>query len=240
MSKRSLKVEKSSLSKFLDSISRINESCIVEVRDGVLSAITASADNTLLLYGEITNTESNYNSSLNLPDIKKLNRVIESIPTDKPEFTLENNNIQYSGSGLKFKYHLYEDGFLTKPPINIEKIKSFEYDVVFTLTKDNVNSLIKSSVFATDSNKMYLFTEEGKLKCELTDRAKHNTDAITLDLCDVDFVLNPIPLNLDNIKAINMIDSEVKFNINTKFGVMIIDIIKDAIKLKYIITSLTQ
>ena len=229
--------------KFLESISKINESTILtlsEGKTGLLTSLVSSADNTLILYGEILGVDANYNGTLNIPDLKKLIRVVDSLDTQDLSLTINNNNVEYRGKSLKFKYHLYEDGFLSKPAINVEKIKSFNYDINFILKKEQISSIIKGSTFATETNKLYLYTQDGRLKGELTDRARHNTDVFALDLGEVDFTLSPLPINFDNIKLLSFIGEDIKFGINTEYGVTIIDISNNSIKLKYIITSLTQ
>lgn len=241
---RELKVQsRSELIRFLDAISKINESSILDIQQGspgLVSCLVSSIDNTLILYAETTSIESNFSGSSNIPDIKKLIRVIESINTPSINLRINTNNIEYKGDSVKFKYHLFEEGFLSKPTINLEKIKNFKYDVSFSLTKDILQQIIKSSAFATDTNKIYLYTENGSLKAELTDRARHNTDMINLNLGVVDFNLDPLPINFDNIKLLTSVSETINVNINTEYGVVVFDIINKGIKLKYIVTSLTQ
>ena len=229
--------------RYLDSITKINESAILNIvsgEPGSINSLVSSADNTLILYSEINNIESNFTSSINVPDIKKLVRVIDSINTKSASFKINSNNIEYKGSSVKFKYHLYEDGFLSKPSINIEKIKQFNYNISFTLKKEVIHSIIRGSSFATETNKLYIYTEDGILRGELTDRARHNTDVFSLNLGEVDFQLSPLPLNFDNIKLLSLISDDINFGINTEYGVTVIDICNNDIKLKYIVTSLTQ
>lgn len=241
---RRLKVQsRPELSRFLDAISKINESGIINIQSGepgLLSCLVSSIDNTLILYAEANIVESNFTGTCNIPDFKKLIRVIDAINTSDICLKVNSNNLEYKGDAVKFKYHLYEDGFLAKPTINIEKIKSFKYDVSFSITKDILQQIVKSSAFATDTNKVYLFTEDGSLKAELTDRARHNTDMISLNLGNVDFELKPLPINFDNIKLLTSLSNSIDVNINTEYGVVIFDIINNGIKLKYIVTSLTQ
>jgi len=241
--KRELKLQnRPEFVKFLDAISKINESAIVNVQEtpGLLSCLVSSADNTLILSAELNSVDTNFSDTNNIPDIKKLIRVVDSLNIKDMTLTVNSNNYEYKGNSVKFKYHLYEDGLLAKPTINIEKIKSFKYDISFSLTKDILQSIIKGSTFATETNKVYLFTEDGYLKAELTDRARHNTDALCLDLGKVDFEIKPIPLNLDNIKLLSTIDNVINVGINTDYGVCVFDIQTSSIKLKYIVTSLTQ
>ena len=229
--------------KFLEAISKINESAIVNVQEGEpgnLSCLVSSTDNTLILLAELDSIDTNFSGTNNIPDIKKLIRVIDSINLKSINLTVNSNNYEYKDKSIKFKYHLYEDGLLAKPTINIEKIKSFKYDINFQITKDLLQTIVKGSTFATETNKVYLFTEDGCLKAELTDRARHNTDALCINLGEVNFELKPLPLNLDNLKLLTTIDNIISIGINTDYGVSIIDIQTNTIKLKYIITSLTQ
>ena len=242
--KRELRIQKrSEFIKFLDAVSKINEAAIVNVQagePGQLSCLVATEDNTLILFAELNSVNVNFSGTNNVPDVKKLTRVVESITTKDLTLCVNSNNYEYKGNRVKFKYHLYEDGLLAKPTINIEKVKTFKYDISFQITKEVLQTIIKGSVFATDTNKVYLFTEDGFLKAELTDRARHNTDALCLDLGEVDFNLNPIPLVLDNLKLLSTIDSLINVGINTEYGVCVFDIMSDDIKLKYIVTSLSQ
>ena len=75
---------------------------------------------------------------------------------------------------------------------------------------------------------------------ELTDRARHNTDNFSLCLGDIDLTLAPIPVNFDNIRLLSIIDNEFIVKINTEYGVVVFEIEANNIKLKYIISALTQ
>jgi hypothetical protein len=39
--------------------------------------------------------------------------------------------------------------------------------------------MFKGSTFASETNKIYFYTENGQLMAELTDRSRHNTDNFT-------------------------------------------------------------
>jgi hypothetical protein len=231
--------DRSEFLKYLDSVSKISDSAIFNINNKGISCLVASADNTLILYSQY-NIETDIAATINVPDIKKLYRVIDTIDSKEVDLVINSNNIEYRGDNIKFKYHLYEEGFLSNPSINIEKIKSFVFDVKFTLGKNAITQLLRGSTFASETNKVYFYTEDDKLKAELTDRSRHNTDNFAITIGDVDFNLSPIPINFDNIRLISSISSDYKFGINTDYGVIIIDNNNSNIKLKYIISSLTQ
>ena len=231
---------KSEFLKFLDAISKINDQgVILDIKDRKVSALVLSLDSTLILHTELTGVNE-LEDTLNIPDVTKLKLVLDAIEKEDIDLIVNQNNLQYNSSDIKFKYHLYEEGFITRPNINLDKISKFVYDVEFKLDKNIVQRIFKGCGFAHETNKIYFYTENNKLMAELTDRARHNTDNFTLSVCDADFKLDPIPLNLDNIRLLSMINSEFNVRVNTEYGVVVFDIENKYIKLKYIISALTQ
>tara|TARA_R110000787_G_scaffold56579_1_gene129899 strand:+ start:223 stop:942 length:720 start_codon:yes stop_codon:yes gene_type:complete len=225
--------------KFLDCNSKISDSSILEVTSDKISSLASSADNTLILQSEYT-ADTGFNDTLNIPDLKKLYRVIDTIQSEDITLQVNSNNIEYNGSGIKFKYHLFDEGFLSKPSLNLDKINSFKFDITFTISKDIIQQVFKGSTFASETNKLYFYTDNGNIMAELTDRARHNTDKFSISLGKADFNLNPIPVNFDNIRLLSIINNDITVNINTEYGVIIFDIEQSNIKLKYIISALTQ
>ena len=225
--------------KFLDALSKINESCILKIKRDGISSLIASTDGTLILHATYS-TECSFEDTINIPDIKKLVRVIDTINSKEIEFDINSNNIEYKGNGVKFKYHLFDEGFLTAPNINLDKIKSFGYDVSFELTKEILTQVFKGSTFASNTNKIYFYTESDQLMAELTDRARHNTDNFTLSVGPADYNLSPTPINFDNIRLLTNVNNVFDVNINTEYGVAIFNSCLNNIKLKYVLSSLTQ
>tara|TARA_R100000963_G_C4629467_1_gene94912 strand:- start:366 stop:1085 length:720 start_codon:yes stop_codon:yes gene_type:complete len=225
--------------KFLDCNSKISDSSILEVTSDKISSLASSADNTLILHSEYT-ADTGFNDTLNIPDLKKLYRVIDTIQSEDITLQVNSNNIEYNGSGIKFKYHLFDEGFLAKPNLNLEKINSFKFDISFNISKDTIQQVFKGSTFASETNKLYFYTDNGNIMAELTDKARHNTDKFSISLGKADFNLKPIPVNFDNIRLLSIINNDMTVNINTEYGVIIFDIEQNNIKLKYIISALTQ
>ena len=241
MEKRQLEVaNKAEFLKLLDAISKINDSgVILDIEESKISSLVSSIDNTLILCSEYK-ADLGFKDTINVPDVKKLRNVLDTIEDSNISLEINSNNLQYKGSGVKFKYHLFEEGFITKPSINLDKINSFKFDVEFKLNKNTLQRLFKGSTFASETNKIYFYTESGNLMAELTDRARHNTDNFTLSLGKIDLDLKPIPVNLDNIRLLSIINEEFNVSINTEYGVVVFDIEDKDIKLKYIISALTQ
>ena len=242
MEKRQLKVaNKAEFLKLLDAISKINDSgVILDLKKDKITSLVSSVDSTLILCSEYKTNLYSFESSLNIPDVKKLRNVLDTIEDTDISLDINSNNLEYKGSSVKFKYHLFEEGFITRPNINLEKINSFKFDVEFKLNKNTLQRLFKGSTFASETNKIYFYTEGDNLMAELTDRSRHNTDNFTLSLGKTDINLKPTPVNLDNIRLLSIINDEFNVKVNTEFGVVIFDIEDKDIKLKYIISALTQ
>ena len=238
---RTLKVKsKSEYLKYLDTVSKINDTGIIfDVKDDKLVSLVSSLDSTLILHSEYK-SDFKFNTTLNIPDVKKLRHVLDTIEEESLDIEVNSNNLEYSGNGVKFKYHLYEEGFITKPNINLDKINGFKFDIGFNLNKATIQRLFKGSPFASETNKIYFYPDGDSLMAELTDRARHNTDNFTLSLGKVDFKLEPIALNLDNIRLISLLNDDIRVKVNTEYGVVVFDIEENNIKLRYIISALTQ
>tara|TARA_R110001583_G_scaffold178023_1_gene333677 strand:+ start:2899 stop:3618 length:720 start_codon:yes stop_codon:yes gene_type:complete len=224
---------------FLDAISKISDSAIVNVQEDKLTTLVSSIDNTLILHSEYA-VPSDFQGTLNIPDIKKFSRVLDTLQSDELNLTVNSNNIEYRGDDIKFKYHLFEEGFLTNPNINLEKINKFDFDVQFSLNRGTLQQIFKGSTFTSETNKIYFYTEGKDLIGELSDRARHNTDNFAINLGEVDFTLTPTPVNFDNIRLLTTINDEFVAKINTEYGVVVFEIEANDIKLKYIISALTQ
>ena len=226
--------------KFLDSLSKISESAIITVDREKVSSLVSSPDSTLILHAQV-NMETSFYDTLNIPDVKKLTRIIDTVGGTDLSLSINSNNIEYKGNGLKFKYHLFDEGFLTKPSLNLDKINAFTYNVEFDLTKDTLQKIFKGATFASETNKIYFYTDGESLMGELTDRARHNTDNFVCSLSD-DFEGNiekPLPINFDSFRLVSFNGSrEVNFSINTDMGVITCNFKKGDAQLIYIISAL--
>lgn len=223
---------------FLESLEKIGETAIIDIKKDRVISLTATPDNTILLYGEYA-LESDFEATINVPDIKKFIRVLDTIPQTEIELTINSNNIEYKSKQLKFKYHLFDENLLTRPPMKIEKIVGLTGDISFPLTKDNTQQIVKGSTFAQNTNKIYFYSDGDGLVAELTDKAKRNTDSFTTRICDIDFELEPIPINFESFRLITMLN-QVKVEVNTQHFVFLIDSKSDNIKLRYVATSLVE
>jgi len=241
MSYLKIKNKKDFVSNFLGPVSNLNDACILSIEGNSMSCTLASADATIVCKSTIEVDTDLDNVKLNLPDIKKMVRVLDIIPSNEIELQVNENNISYNKNGYKFKYHLLDDGIIKQPNLNVEKIKKLDINTKFIVKENELNTLFKGSSFATETSKVYIFEEDGKINGELGDRSRHNTDNFICELSN-EFEGNiekPLPVNFDSFRLVSFSGSrEVNFSVNTDMGVITCNFKKGDAQLIYIISAL--
>jgi hypothetical protein len=236
---KTIKFNKEDFKNFLEGLSKVSDTSILNVETDRIFAISSSEDRSMFLWSTL---ESDYDTPqvLNLPSVKKLSKSLDLISDKEVEFILNSNNLEYKGSKIKFKYHLYGDGILVAPKLTLSKIQSLKYEYEFDVTKAFLDSVVKQSSIFKDTNKLYIFTENDKMYWSLGDRTMMNTDVLTIEGDDVDFEMDEFILNLDNIRLLSFGDSKVfNFRIN-KMGIGSISLKNGNAELNYILSSLQR
>lgn len=233
------------VAKFLNQLARINNSCALHLKDDALTGLVATPDASVILnakykFGNVYNEENKFN----IPDLGKLIRVLECLPDEGVNLKINSNNISYDEKkGVKFKYHLLEDGILSSPAINIEKVKALQYDTTINVKNTDITNLIKSASFATETDKLYLRTENGKVYGELTDKNKSNVDSIEVELSqsytgsDID---QPIAINFEIIRIVSHKFPEVTIKVNISLGVLLFELNNSSVELIYVASGLAE
>jgi len=237
-----IKNKKDFVSNFLVPVSNLNDACILSIDGNKINCTLSSADATIVCRTSIEiETDLADKTTLNLPDIKKLVRVLDIIPSVDIKLEVNTNNIAYNENGYKFKYHLLDDGIIKQPNLNVEKIKQLNFNTNFTVKEKELNTLFKGSTFATETSKVYIFEEDNKIYSELGDRSRHNSDNFVC-LISEEYEGNiekPLPVNFDSFRLISFGGSrEVKFNINTDMGIITCNFQKGDTELIYIVSAL--
>ena len=237
-----IKNKKDFVSNFLGPVSNLNENCILTLRENTLDCILASADGTIVCKASIEiETDILEEKNLNLPDIKKLVRVIDIIPSDEIKLKINENSISFNDKGYKFKYHLLDDGIIKQPSLNVEKVNKLNFNTTFKVKENGLTTLFKGSAFTTETSKVYLYEEDSKIYGELGDRTRHNTDNFVCVLSEeLEGTINkPLPINFDSFRLISFDRSrEVNFKINNDMGVITCDFMKGDTSLIYIVSAL--
>lgn len=238
-----LKNKKDFVSNFLGPVSNLNDMCILKIDNNQVECIIASSDSTIVCNARIDiETDIEEPVKLNIPDIKKFVRVLDIIPAENLELKLNGNNISYNKDGYRFTYHLLDDGIIKQPNINVDKVNSLEFDSTFNVRESNLNTVFKGSSFTTETSKLYIYSEDGKVVGELGDRNRHNTDnfvCVMSDTTEGSAITKPLALNFESFRLISFSNSrEVRFRINQEMGVITCDMKKGNTSLIYVISAL--
>lgn len=240
-----LKNKKDFVSNFLGPISNLNDMCVLKITNNNISCTIAASDSTIVCKADLeceVDTGDVEEITLNIPDIKKLVRVLEIVPAAEVELTINENNISYNSNGYKFKYHVLDDGIIKLPNINVSKINSLEFDTTFNVPERNLSMLFKGSSFTTETSKLYIFNDGDNISGELGDKNRHNTDNFICVLCDKfegKTLSKPLPVNFDSFRLLSFNNCrEVNFRVNQDMGVITCDFKKENTSLIYVISSL--
>lgn len=228
--------------KFLIPISRINDICSLTLENNVIYNLNRTPDNNFSLY--ITSSEIEYYGDkrvISFSDIKKFIKVFDCIQSNEIELSLTDNTVEYKSKGTRFKFHLINDNIVKSPNFSIDKINSLVFDLSFKISLSTINNLIKSSTFITDSNKLYIHTDDDKVYGEMTDKTKMIIDSYTTEISD-SYIGNsmdkPLAFDFDLFRNISFLRvPEFDIKINTKVGVIVFDIEDDNYKMRYISTA---
>ena len=232
------------LNGFLTPISKVADSAVLNVTTGKINALIATNDNTVIVNANYSDENITANKTLNIPDIKKLCRIIQCIESSEFDLDISSNNISYNSESVRFKYHLYDDNIISVPKLNLAKIDKLDFDSAFTLSQASIISLIKGSTIATETNKIYISTKGNELFGELTDKARANTDSYGLRISD-NFngtqISKPIPLNFEIFRII----SSMKFNsisgrLVSQMGVFTFDATSGCTETRFIVSALAN
>ena len=138
---------KSSFLRFLIAASGLYDQCIMHCSksNNLIDVFVSTESEQVILYSEYSNVVVSDDTTLNIPDIKKLIKLIGYIPCDVFTLDITNNSIVYSTTQLSFKYHLYEDGIIRVKKINKDMLKQFQGEYTFNLSTDDIDRLIKSN-----------------------------------------------------------------------------------------------
>lgn len=229
---------------FLGFISKIAESAILTITDNNITSLLSTSDNTVIVHSVYADDKVKGKSTLNIPDLKKLHRLFSCIGSKEFQIAINSNNISYSSDDIRFKYHLFDDGIITSPKLNMDKLNDLKFDGSFSISQQILINLIKASSINTDSNKLYLTFKNNSVFGELTDKSKPNIDSFDLKLTD-DYVGNAVsnsmPLNFEIFRIISSMRAKV-FNvkIHTKMGLALLELSDNLATHKVVISALAN
>jgi len=242
--------KKDLISKFFNQITRITDKCSLIIFSDHISCLTNTPDGNIILYGYYqakTDLQLNETAKLNLPAVDRLSRILDNITEDEIELDISSNCITYNKNEITFKYYLLEDGIISHSVISTEKISKLTFDCSFDVHYNKLNELSKSGSFVgVDLPKIYFFIKDNKMFCEITDKTLENIDSITYQISEqvngTQFS-NFLPVELEVFRMIALAcskDEKITVKVNTIKKVLMIELNKPNLTLKYIVSALVK
>jgi hypothetical protein len=251
MSNKIIPLPKSYLEKILKPINKLAESCVLKIKDDQLYSITASKDNSLILYSKLK-LPIHFEEAvrLNIINVKNFLSGLETLGNNG-EFSLilgENYlkcEILQNNEKTFLKYHLVDDSVIKEFPFKIEKVSTLNFDTEFELSSDKAKKILAAASFATETQKVYFGTnEEEQIYADLNDLTLQNIN--TMNICITnnwkgDKIYRTIPISLEVFKNISSAKANINVKINNEFQVVIFNIQEDnCLELKYIVSALIK
>lgn len=233
------------ISSFLSPINKLTDKCIVELDGNTATAIVSDESRVMFLHS-VCNLKHTIAepTTLNIGNVPKLCQAIDCINEDEIDFEVHHNNLKYSSPSIKFVYHLLDDNIISKNQINIDNVNSLNIDTSFNLSKQSLSTILKNSSFTSDSSKIYFFTKDGEVYCELNDKTMPNLDSIEMKVCD-EFAGDPLKtelvLRLDWFRCFSGIPfDQINIRVNDQRKIVTFNITTPSAKLQYIVSGLSK
>lgn len=221
-----LKLDKKDFAEnFLAVIGKAIDVVSIKITNTGMYTVCNKPDSSIILLGKYNyNFNISEDISLNIGDIKKLLRVLDCIEEGTLNFKINSNHLLYKSDKLQFKYHFLDDSIVPKATLKREKIESLKNDTFFDIDGKKLQEILKASSFTTETNKIYIYGQNGGVCCELGDKEKSNTDSISMNLSDSlegAPLTNVIPFNLDIFRLFSGVKFEkARVGINNTYKIM--------------------
>lgn len=238
MSSQKLTLPSKQMLHLFSSIKPITVPAILDIVDDEMDVVASTADRSIHLWANMKG-DFGVTTTLNLPSVSKLSDLIKLVGTSNVTFNLKKNKLEYRGNGVKFDYHLHEEGIINKSKVKKEKIDELVFAFSFEVEKKFFSSLLSTSSLFKDSNKIYLFTEGDELIWSINDKNRMNIDNMSITDKVVDFEMNePFIMNIDNLRLIDFLGNEkIVFDITEDCSICMVTVEKDELTLRYVFSS---
>lgn len=232
---------------FLVPVSRISDEVTITLFDKGIRTLTCDSSETIILFCEVTcQVDVQKEVELNIKDCKKFIRVLDCVQDDNLTFNIDDNCsvIKYNSVGVKFKYHLVHNSVIRKGKVSLSKLRSFKFDTEFTMTGEDLQSIIKSTSFSPDTEKVYLYQEGNNVLCEITDKTIQDTDSFTRTISNNISgkpISRPIPMSLEKLRLINSNKTDViHVKFNPSFGFFTFNVNQPNSEMLYAIPAMAK
>ena len=127
------------IASYLRPISALTDAVIIKSKNNKLECITNNEQG-LILYAAY-NLEIQNDLLLNIPNVKKLEKILSFIESEELNLDYKENSLSYKDKKMRFKYHFLDDNIIQAPKLSVDKILNLPYDIEFNM--DSLKKLAK-------------------------------------------------------------------------------------------------
>jgi hypothetical protein len=226
------------IARFIKPLSSLTESVVIKSDDNGFNCL-ANNELGVILYATYK-TDVNASIQLNIPDIKRLEKIISYINQDQIELQFKSNSLSYKDNNIRFKYHFLEDGLIETPKLSIQKIQNITTDIDFQIEYSKIVELAKGASFVGESEKLYFTIDSNGVFGEITDKTNSSVDSYGVKLLDQEFDRSiTFPVNFDIVRLLASVTTDkITVRLNTEVGLSVFEIETPESTLKYIVSGL--
>lgn len=227
------------VSDLLSPVSKLSDNLSLDLTESNGRAFVSTADNSLILSVNIPcKTDGSFKCII--PECKTFLRLFSGISKDSITINVESNYISYKDEQLSFKYHLLDESYIiNKKTISEQKLDSIEFDTKFILTKSKLSEIIKFNSIIPDAEKLYFFTETGKLFAKIGDEQKSHVNEIVTEVASSfqgKEISEKYPISIQNILLFSFSTDEIVVSVNHQLKVFKFE----SAHLKYFVMGLVK
>ncbi len=227
------------IASYLRPISALTDAVIFKTNDKKLECI-ANNEQVLIVYASF-NLEVDSNLVFNIPNIKKLEKILSFIESNEIDLNYKENSLSYKDKKMRFKYHFLDDNIIQAPKLSVQKIMSLPHDIEFEIDASKISELAKGAAFVAESEKLYINISDGKIFAEITDRANSSVDSYSIILDEDASGVKEVsfPMHFDIVRLLGATNhNKIKVQINTEQGLSTFELKTEQALLKYVVPGL--
>ena len=223
---------------YLRPISALTEAIIIKNNDNKLECI-ANNEQGLIIYASY-DIELKDDIVLNIPNVRKLEKVLSFIEGNEVDLEYKSNSLSYKDKKLRFKYHFLDDNIIQAPKLSVSKIMSLPHNITFKIDSGQITELAKGAAFVAESEKLYFNIADNEIFAEITDKSNSSVDSYSIKVADIEDDTNvSFPIHFDIVRLLGSANGdEITVKINTDQGLSMFEIENATTKLKYIVPGL--
>jgi len=234
-----LKDKNSFINNFLRPISSMSDNVVIKSVNNKLLCLSNNEQGLILCATYNISLEDTI--QLNIPNVKRLEKVISFINTTEIDLQYRSNALSYKDKNIRFKYHFLDDNIIQTPKLSLNKINSIEHDIEFTIDNSKITELSKGAAFVSESEKLYFNISDDGIYGEITDKTNSSVDSYSILLNEQNIGKEiSFPVHFDIVRLLSNSNStnEINVKINTTQGLCIFTVENDDSVLKYIVPGL--